>query len=371
RMLTGMAGEISRPLSLIHAYLYLNRVLPGGMRSEGLHEHIRHQLERSQDLLGRISLVGALSERPADVARNSRFGLAGLLHEVVKESAEFMRARRVSHLLRYDPDMPKEVYGDRETLCQMLVMMMRMLTAAGAEQAEIEVSCSRSGDQLQIVFRCAREFPGVGGYASLLRRYHENEPADPPPGAPLPLLRMLWIEAAAANLQAHFSVDDYGSNGTCFRLLLDNIWQNVPSALPNERTLQFTDSVDCEDDQIDPTRRPAGLKKNFVVIGSDGYAEEVLQALYPDCRLITGASPENLPPSVDLLLIFLCGDVQENWLVTAELLLLQPEPPPLIAVVDTRNQGLIQRMRRAGGGHFLPAPTDFVRLDRMLLRLLK
>ena len=41
-------------------------------------------------------LVGALSERPADVARNSRFGLAGLLHEVVKESAEFMRARRVS-----------------------------------------------------------------------------------------------------------------------------------------------------------------------------------------------------------------------------------------------------------------------------------
>jgi len=28
-------------------------------------------------------------------------------------------------------------------------------------------------------------------------------------------------------------------------------------------------------------------------------------------------------------------------------------------------------MRRAGGGHFLPAPTDFVRLDRMLLRLLK
>jgi len=166
-------------------------------------------------------------------------------------------------------------------------------------------------------------------------------------------------------------VDDYGSNGTCFRLLLDNIWQNVPSALPNERTLQFTDSVDCEDDQIDPTCRPAGLKKNFVVIGSDGYAEEVLQALYPDCRLITGASPENLPPSVDLLLIFLCGDVQENWLVTAELLLLQPAPPPLIAVVDTRNQGLIQRMRRAGGGHFLPAPTDFVRLDRMLLRLLK
>ena len=370
RMLTGMAGEINRPLSLIHAYLYLRRTVPKSLPPEALHDRIARQLGRSQDLLARIARVGALSERPANASRSVRFGLAALLHQVVRDTAGFLSERRVSHLLRYDPDVPKEVFGDREALRQILTMQMRMLAGAGAEHAEIEISCTRSEEHLMIVLRCGRELPGAGGYAALLRRYHENEPEEPPPGAPLPLLRMLWIEAAAANLQAHFDVDEYGPRGTCFRLLLDDVWENAPAVPADERSIRITGSAEEDDDPPAAAERPLDLQKDLVVIGSDGWADEVLQALYPDCRLITDASPEKLPEKADLLLIFLCGDVPENWLATAELLLLRDNPPPLVAVVDTRNQRLIPRMRRAGGGRFLPAPTDFSRLDRILLRLL-